>query len=1052
MGMVLGVAVCIAVLLGIGMICTAETDIEPTEFRLSEWEMDEHPTAGDPIFFYLNITNNGRDIIDRNFTINMSANDTAVEGNWNEILTYEYPAKEFPINGKDLGENWVELLGELMWFSEEGDAGYRKINIWLDEEDNTTDDDTDNNNITLFLNLYNAGPDPLVDEFNMEGLRYNITDPFRPICSASEYNLTLIMPWIDNWGQEGNCAVEFYYEKDGEPKELIFRFPEEGEMPIFPNAKMEWMGLWLVKERHNGTGKIIIEVIGTDDVNLSNNYMEFPIEVIFAKDPYIKNIDIDNTNPAEGEVVNITVDVANNGIVNITQEFDPFVWVTLYYQKGVKKEIGRQFISTLNNESYGPVVSKKFTWTPEIGDDGVGEIWAEIGFLNQDDNSNDASDRLDVTVKKGLPDFRVEDRSGMISRSTIGIGDSLTLSCNIENIGSTWDGSSDIKVEFYADDANDPITDDIILESVNIAGLINTGENKTAEKTISWPASLDIGNDYYILIKVDPDDDIVEKMEDNNDYNLSEIIEVVELRPNLVFFPNEIVLTYDTIGDRPYQAENITISVTVENRGNDVAGAFDVEIFIDDVSIKKERIASLNQDVPKLITTYWIAKEKGTHIFRVEIDENDEVVEWLEDDNTVSKQITVEETRIELSVEEITIDNDSPNVGDIIEITTKIMNIQSTEDLPAIMVDVTFYKNSVDSNNIIDNVIIPEIKNGESEEISINWEVEIGTMYIWVEVDTDYANLFMELGEGFNNSTEISISEFANFEINDVVVKNSTEIYEEQEVEITISVLNSGSGPGDARIILDINNEEISATIKNILVGNENIKEGTLGWEAATIGQYDYNVTVYWDDDPDPEIPPVPHDIFNSVEPIDVKEGDGDPSKQLKINSISISPELPDEGDKVKITANFNIPDNINEADLKVIFEYKLGEGEWKQIGDEVNIKNSNSTTEYTFNTAGDYKLKATIKGEDVEYERTVIVSEPIKPGDEDENSSLLLIIIIGVVCVIICVGVVVIKKGGGTPPPQGPQGPPQGLPPQGPPQQPQQPQVKQVRVPKKPM
>lgn len=1019
-GMIVGVAVGILILIGLNLMCEAENDLVPVNLRIDYDQLpDPLINAGDEIPIKLSVLNNATepsDEINENFWIEISVNDPDNPDAWMGLDFFEF--KHDGISKDEM----IEVPYTFIWPTIDGDEGIRTIKAWVDLGGNVSEGNTDNNNITIEINLSPSGWDVLVSPVNNIGEPYNITNVAPLTAGADPNNNTMVRPFIDNYGNlAGEVVIHYYYQKEGEPMEEMKMSPNPpfDKIPIDPNSNTIYDIPWEVEERFNGTGKIIVNISCDGDLNLSNNIMEFPIEIIFGKDPTITDIYVNNTNPSEGNEVEILVNVTNLGIANITPEKDPKVWIVCYYEKSFKKEIGRQFIGNLNSNIYLPQVTKKFLWTSKPGDAGIGKIYAEVWFEKDDDNTNNLSNKLDITINPGKPDFKITEAS--ISKNSIGIGESLTLSAKVKNVGSAWNGGENLKVEFYADDKNDPKDNNISLGSGIINTPMGTLDTKDVEITIKWPSNLGAGNEYYIIIKADPANTISENREDNNDFNTSEIIKVVERKPNLMFSPNEIALEYEfSTGNRAVQGENITIIVTIKNNGDKNCEAFLVEFLVDDETIKNEEVNSLSKNEKIEIKAYWIAKA-GSHIFKVIIDKDNEIDEWQEDDNIVIKEITVDVTNIELSVNKVSVDNDSPEVGEEIEITTEIRNKQSTNNMPARFVVVRFYKNN---ENLIDEKTISEIEKGESKTISIKWIAEVETSSIWVKVSTDYGNL---IGENLENFVEINLTTFAKFEVTNFVTFPK-DIIEGNDLLVNVTVLNNGTGSGEAKIILYVNEVEETYEILTIERGEE--RNATFTWGAIN-GSHKINVKVFWNDDPNPSSPPIPHDNVSVSIDVKIKESE---KKELKIDRIEFSKELPKKGEKINITAVLDVPENIKEEELKVIFEYKVEEGDWKSIG-EVNVKNSKAIIDFTFKKTGKYTIKATIKDKAISKERTVTVTEKIEEGGGKKDKTVLVIIIAVVVIVVIAVGIFAITRGGA--PPTTP-----------PPQSPQQPQIK---IPKKP-
>ena len=477
----------------------------------------------------------------------------------------------------------------------------------------------------------------------------------------------------------------------------------------------------------------------------------------------------------------------------------------------------------------------------------------------------------------------------------------------------------------------------------------------------------------------------------------------------------------------------------VKNSGNDDAGSFEVLILLDNNTLFTKQISSLAKGATSEISYYWLSKEKGPHTIDVIIDKDNEVFEWDDTDNSLTTGINVYEMIGEIYVHEPVVDNDAPEVDVEIEITVDIECVDSTDELSILFVDVNFYKNEIKEENMIGTKSLPKIDFEDTEDVLLKWNVDADTTFIWVEVNSEYAKI---IGDSKNNSVQINVTTFAIFDLKNITTFPTT-IKDGEDLDITVKVENTGTGPGDAKLVLYIDGtEETSVVEKNILAGDE--KDVIILWMALE-GQHDLSVEVLWNDDPNALDPPVVQDNITTSVTVNPQDGNGE-TKEIKIDLIELSKALPVAGDTVTITAKLDLPSDVNEEDINVKFQYRPEGGDWKDIG-ESNVKDGEASKGYTFTKAGKYDIKiiVTHKEDSITDTRTVTVQKKIK--DEGGDSSFLIIIIIVVVIGVIGVGAFFMLRGGGTPPSTPP---PQGPQPQQPMQQ-QQPQVKQVKMPKQP-
>ncbi len=252
--------------------------------------------------------------------------------------------------------------------------------------------------------------------------------------------------------------------------------------------------------------------------------------------------------------------------------------------------------------------------------------------------------------------------------------DTVVIHVTIHNDGETNAfPSPTLTVEYWKGNAGGPTTR---LGWGNISGVV---AGDSAGSSFSWVTTTPPGN-YYIWVLVDPNDKVDETNELNNTASKAIYIKrYADVRPIGVAFSVEGA-PVTSVSDN----SKVTITATVENIGGTVATAVSVQFFDGDPdqgasSIGAvQTISSIGINKTGTASVVWTATVDG----RLEVHSIYVVVSGVKENyyqnNKMSKDITVTLRPI-LSVIDISFSDDSPLVGEVIQIYARVTNTGGTD-------------------------------------------------------------------------------------------------------------------------------------------------------------------------------------------------------------------------------------------------------------------------------------------------------------------------------------------------------------------------------------
>jgi subtilase family serine protease len=333
----------------------------------------------------------------------------------------------------------------------------------------------------------------------------------------------------------------------------------------------------------------------------------------------------------------------------------------------------------------------EFDWIPELV--GWHNISIEVDpndlIIEGDEQNNYNYSNIYVTPQKA--DLIITGADIYFTYPTGGPteNDTIVIHVTIHNDGETNAfPAPELTVEYWNGTAGGKET---LIGWGNISGVV---AGDSAGSSFVWTTTTPPGN-YYIYVLVDPEDKVEETNDDNNT-----AVKTIDIKPYADVRPIGIAFS---VGGIPVTsvADNslVTITATVDNVGGTDATLVSVQFFDGDPDLGASSIGAAQTiskiDVNKTGTAsvVWISTVDGkmeVHSIYVVVSG---VAENYYDNNEISTDITVTLRPI-LSVLDISFSDDSPLVGEIIQIFASVQNTGGTDTTDFF---VAFYDGDPDS-------------------------------------------------------------------------------------------------------------------------------------------------------------------------------------------------------------------------------------------------------------------------------------------------------------------------------------------------------------------
>ncbi|MEQ9408902.1 MAG: CARDB domain-containing protein, partial [Fuerstiella sp.] len=368
------------------------------------------------------------------------------------------------------------------------------------------------------------------------------------------------------------------------------------------------------------------------------------------------------------------------------------------------------------------VVSFSHTFT-SAGPHVITAVVDEDNLTVENNESNNAGSRT-ITVLDNVPDLSPIDI--LFSDLTPATTDTVTITARVLNDGGA--GATDVVVRFF-DGTN-------ALGAAVIPAVAADG----GTEFVSIQAVLPPAGQHDISVVVDPEGAIAETDETNN-LRIESIL-VHDPAPDLV--ASVIGLSDPT----PVAGDTIDVSMTISNRGELAAGAFDAAFFKDGTSFGTVRVPGLAAGSTTVVTLSTSFSTVGAHAVSILLDAAEEIIELSESNNTASRGLQVLATPLSdlrINGAEIALSDPNPGAGETVTVTVPIRNIGHAT------------ANGVTAELRIDGVIAgsaasspADIPAGQSGDWTFDFVAPAGDGFHLLEIVVDQDNLIGESNENNN--------------------------------------------------------------------------------------------------------------------------------------------------------------------------------------------------------------------------------------------------------------------------------------------------------------
>ena len=472
--------------------------------------------------------------------------------------------------------------------------------------------------------------------------------------------------------------------------------------------------------------------------------------------------------PLEGDTVTITVDIENQGNVDIES-------ASIKLTSDGSEILSEESLDTISVDSS---ITWTFEWTPEEG-----EYNLEVEVYDVSPSESDTSaNKLEKTISVGAaPAEGVDLTITEVWTDNLDPVDNehINIYAKIKNQGT--EDSENFELRWYHN----------ATKFSTIMGEVIEVEEETTIET-QWIAEEGPNTLSARLVGIQPED-----QNDNNDERSFEI-DVGPAPDEPDFSPANI----EFVGELE-DGNEITINFDILNLGK-TSGSVDYEIMIDGSAVDNGR-EQVSAESSKTISYLWTAEE-GMSIVTVELN-NADPVETTEENNEVTKEIEIQEPKEDFELKSISW-NDPLFVGEETIITITVSNNGGKEGnalVSTYAAENLLYQESLEVGSNQENTISFTWTPYESGSIQITSEIEeydeLISKYAYIqEVEEENMNPVATISTTING---IPVNEqFLNLEQGDIASFSSSSSYDNDGNIVSFTwTLNNG-------IDSEINNQE----------------------------------------------------------------------------------------------------------------------------------------------------------------------------------------------------------------------------------------------------
>ncbi len=558
--------------------------------------------------------------------------------------------------------------------------------------------------------------------------------------------------------------------------------------------------------------------------------------------------------PVIGDTVTIPVTVANNGDGRAAASA-----VQLYVDDDLLGE------AELSEMLPGESETANFNWVAEVGPR-ILRALADSGHAvkESDEDNNDLASAYEATI---FADLIVESIAWEPQNPSV--GDEVTFTVTVMNQGTSDAGESTVELSLIPQDGS---------ESSSEVQLADIPAGGSATAAFQWQAE---PGEITLTARADVHETIMESDEDNNDadepYDATQLADLV-------------VVGIGLEPDRPAFGEDVTVTVTLENRGDGDSLPTGVRLLVDDVEHGDGEGASLS-GLPAggsdTVSFTWIA-EMGAHTFSADVDYSERVVE-SDDTNNRSEMFEYDGARVpDLVVSASDWRPESPSVGDTV---TFSVVVENRGDAGA----GEFYVSFRDESSIwqpMEKMVSGDLAAGRTTTVSFEWPAEADPHQFVVVADSR-----KEVTESDEDNNELTVNYDATVAA-DLAVSSITSSPRKPSIDedttIRVTIRNDGQGRAGSSILTltiagpDGEVDQSNRRVEEIAAGASSILE--FQWEAKA-GSHTFTAAV------DSRGVVAETDESNNVLTEEIVTALAD----LNVSEVQASKENPSAGDRIEI-------------------------------------------------------------------------------------------------------------------------------------------------------
>ncbi len=534
----------------------------------------------------------------------------------------------------------------------------------------------------------------------------------------------------------------------------------------------------------------------------------------------------------------------------------------------------------------GDEITTSFSWKTLAGEHLISAIVDPGSKIPENYETNN---ELSVTYSTALPDLVISDITWL--PSILSPGSLARFTIEVGNIGL---GKSNPAL--FAFFINDNCRYTILCSQID------------ANSTISHTCNFTLGEgEHSIRAVIDYDNRIIEADETNNERTVDSITQV----PDLTLFVNGVEPIYRREGD------TVTVRMAVHNIGKAQADQCLINYYLDGELVKQGNIEAMEAG-SSIFDEYAYTVQSASHKLKVVVDPENLIIE--EDETNNIKEIDLNnDVGADLELADISASPESPNIGEIVDITATVKNIGSG---PASYSNVVCYIDGTE--NALSQ--IDYLNSGEEISTTFNWTAQAGNHT--VKIVADSSDRINEGNEDNNEKTIAITTKTPDLTISSISWSPLVPVPGDT-VTFTATVKNLGIAQADEfrlQYLVDGLSKGMHS-IAALEIGGSRVKE--FSWIAEP-GLHDVTLAV---------------DYENKIAELDENNNNltlGLPPPDIAIVSFSCSTTNPGDGEKItldlKITnqgpgksAPSSIQIDVDDVPLAVVDMAGLGPNETAQ-------------------------------------------------------------------------------------------------------------------------